>query len=66
MKNLLTFLVFFFTFMFFFFLISSVGALWFPYADVITDPSWFAIYCTVFGWWMAGIVADEFYENLPE
>jgi len=52
--------------MFFFFLISSVGALWFPYADVITDPSWFAIYCTVFGWWMAGIVADEFYENLPE
>lgn len=71
MKTTKSILVFTVTFILGYLLLSVLGCMFFDadgnhnnYSDVIGNRTWFTVYSTFIGWWVAAIAGSEYYEAL--
>ena len=66
MKYFILFIIFIAVFAALFFVLSLFGMLWTNYNTVITNKDWFFGYSILIGWWAAGIVCEDYYNQVIE
>jgi hypothetical protein len=71
MKTTKTIIVFIVAYMLIYLLLSSIGCIFFnkdlqhySYSECIGNTMWFMMYNLFIGWWVAGIVANDYYETI--
>ena len=69
MKTTKTIAVFIVTHLVLYFILSAIGCIFYKgnnehytYAECLGSTGWFMIYNLFIGWWVAGIVANDFYD----
>lgn len=70
MRKTKSIIVWFIAFIGFYLLLSLLGCMFFnpdgshiSYSQVIGDEKWCFIYAVFVGWWLAGVIADEYYKQ---
>ena len=61
--TLLTILLYIALTVFFYLIVCTIGLIWFKWDDIIHSEGFNLIYWLVFGWWPAGLVCADYYEE---
>ena len=66
MKSIILMFVYLGSFTLIYLMLSLIGALFYPYKEVINNSDWFIVYTLFFGWWLAMFPAREYYVKNEE